>query len=193
MENFERWGFAQGQGALIGALAGEQPIANAVADVIGGKDPARGRQGHAGDRRRDPVGARVGGGMAARPRGPPQRADRARARAGHPRAARLARRRGARLADRLVVLVMVVLPVLWALVLSFQRIRLSGIRRLDLLGGEYTLRNYDLLLGVLGLPARGQDDAALLRLRDRGRDRPRADRRAARALARSAAAGSCAA
>jgi multiple sugar transport system substrate-binding protein len=38
--NFERWGFAQGQGALIGALRGEQPIANAVADVIGGKDPA---------------------------------------------------------------------------------------------------------------------------------------------------------
>jgi multiple sugar transport system substrate-binding protein len=40
VENFQRWGFAQGQGALIGALRGEQPIANAVADVIGGKDPA---------------------------------------------------------------------------------------------------------------------------------------------------------
>jgi multiple sugar transport system substrate-binding protein len=38
--NFQRWGFAQGQGALIGALRGEQPIAKAVADVIGGKDPA---------------------------------------------------------------------------------------------------------------------------------------------------------
>jgi multiple sugar transport system permease protein len=50
----------------------------------------------------------------------------------------------------IVVLVMVVLPVLWALVLSFQRIRLSGIRRLDLLGGEYTLRNYDLLLSSSG-------------------------------------------
>jgi len=50
----------------------------------------------------------------------------------------------------IVVAVMVVLPVLWALVLSFQRIRLSGIRRLDLLGGEYTLRNYDLLLGSSG-------------------------------------------
>jgi multiple sugar transport system permease protein len=46
----------------------------------------------------------------------------------------------------IVVLVMVVLPVLWALILSFQRIRVSGLRRLDLLGGEYTLRNYDLLL-----------------------------------------------
>jgi len=47
----------------------------------------------------------------------------------------------------IVVLVMVVLPVLWALLLSFQRIRLIQIRRLDLLGGEYTLRNYDLLFG----------------------------------------------
>jgi len=50
----------------------------------------------------------------------------------------------------IVVIVMVVLPVLWALVLSFQRIRLSAIRRLDVIGGEYTLRNYDLLLGSSG-------------------------------------------
>jgi multiple sugar transport system substrate-binding protein len=41
VENFQRWGFAQGQGALIGALRGEQPIASAVADVVGGKDPAQ--------------------------------------------------------------------------------------------------------------------------------------------------------
>ena len=47
----------------------------------------------------------------------------------------------------IVVLVMVVLPVVWALILSFQRIRLLQLRRLDVLGGEYTLRNYDLLLG----------------------------------------------
>ena len=40
VDSFERWGFAQGQGALIGAMSGEQPIANTVADVIGGKDPA---------------------------------------------------------------------------------------------------------------------------------------------------------
>jgi multiple sugar transport system permease protein len=44
-----------------------------------------------------------------------------------------------------VVFVMVILPVLWALVLSFQRIRLLQIRRLDVFGGNYTLRNYDLL------------------------------------------------
>jgi multiple sugar transport system substrate-binding protein len=40
VENFQRWGFAQGQGALIGAMSGEQPVANAAAAVIGGKDPA---------------------------------------------------------------------------------------------------------------------------------------------------------
>ena len=40
VENFQRWGFAQGQGALVGAMRGEQPVASAVADVIGGKDPA---------------------------------------------------------------------------------------------------------------------------------------------------------
>ena len=45
----------------------------------------------------------------------------------------------------IVVLFMVVLPVIWALVLSFQRIRLLQLRRIDLFGGEYTLRNYDLL------------------------------------------------
>ncbi|HWM10005.1 MAG TPA: extracellular solute-binding protein [Solirubrobacteraceae bacterium] len=44
VETFQRWGFAQGQGPLMGALAGEQPVANAVADVIGGKDPAEAAQ-----------------------------------------------------------------------------------------------------------------------------------------------------
>ena len=40
VQRFQRWGFAQGQGALVGALSGEQPVANAVNEVIGGKDPA---------------------------------------------------------------------------------------------------------------------------------------------------------
>ena len=44
MESFQRWGFPQGQGALVGALSGEQPIANAVAEAIGGKDPAEAAQ-----------------------------------------------------------------------------------------------------------------------------------------------------
>jgi multiple sugar transport system permease protein len=50
----------------------------------------------------------------------------------------------------IVVLVMVVLPVLFALVLSFQRIRLIQLRQLDLLGGPFTLRNYDQLLSSSG-------------------------------------------
>ncbi len=44
VQNFQRWGFAQGQGALVGALTGEQPIATAVADAVGGKDPAEAAQ-----------------------------------------------------------------------------------------------------------------------------------------------------
>jgi multiple sugar transport system substrate-binding protein len=40
VQRFRRWGFPQGQGALVGALSGEQPVAKAVAAVVGGKDPA---------------------------------------------------------------------------------------------------------------------------------------------------------
>lgn len=49
-----------------------------------------------------------------------------------------------------VVLVIVVLPVLWALVLSFQRVRLLNLRTFDLLASEYTLRNFDLVLSSSG-------------------------------------------
>jgi multiple sugar transport system permease protein len=87
----------------------------------------------------------------------------------------------------IVVIVMVVLPVLWALILSFQRIRLLQIRRLDILGGEYTLRNYDLLVnsqdfleaakntllysvfGTLGAIVLGLAAALLVRQKFRGR------------------------
>ncbi len=87
----------------------------------------------------------------------------------------------------IVVVVMVVLPVLWALILSFQRIRLLQIRRLDILGGEYTLRNYDLLVnssdfldaarntllysvfGTTGAIVLGLSAALLVRRRFRGR------------------------
>ncbi len=41
VESFQRWGFAQGHGALVGALGGEQPIAEAVSSVVAGEDPAR--------------------------------------------------------------------------------------------------------------------------------------------------------
>jgi multiple sugar transport system permease protein len=87
----------------------------------------------------------------------------------------------------IVVFAMVVLPVLWALVLSFQRIRLLQIRRLDVFGGEYTFRNYDLLfaspdffdaarvtllysvLGTAGAIALGLTAALLVRRTFRGR------------------------
>jgi multiple sugar transport system substrate-binding protein len=41
VQAFNRWGFPQGQGALMGALGGERPIAEAVVQVIGGADPAQ--------------------------------------------------------------------------------------------------------------------------------------------------------
>jgi multiple sugar transport system substrate-binding protein len=41
VKSFDRWGFAQGQGALVGGLSGEQPVAEAAAAVIAGEDPAR--------------------------------------------------------------------------------------------------------------------------------------------------------
>jgi multiple sugar transport system permease protein len=50
----------------------------------------------------------------------------------------------------IVVLVVVILPVLWALLLSFQRIRLIQLRQMDLLGEPLTLRNYDLLFSSSG-------------------------------------------
>jgi multiple sugar transport system substrate-binding protein len=40
-ESFQRWGFEQGQGALVGAMAGEQPVPNAVARTIHGTPPAK--------------------------------------------------------------------------------------------------------------------------------------------------------
>jgi multiple sugar transport system permease protein len=47
----------------------------------------------------------------------------------------------------LVILVMVILPVIWAVVLSFKRIRLINLQTVDLLSGPYTLRNYERLFG----------------------------------------------
>jgi len=41
VQRFDRWGFALGYGALVGALAAEQPTARAVAQVIAGADPGR--------------------------------------------------------------------------------------------------------------------------------------------------------
>ena len=38
-ENIARWGIAQGQGNLLGALQGELPVAQAVSEVAQGDDP----------------------------------------------------------------------------------------------------------------------------------------------------------
>jgi multiple sugar transport system substrate-binding protein len=39
-ENFQAWGFKEGQAALIGALSGEFPVSNAVSAAVNGTDPA---------------------------------------------------------------------------------------------------------------------------------------------------------
>jgi multiple sugar transport system permease protein len=46
-----------------------------------------------------------------------------------------------------VILVMVILPVLWALVLSFKQLRLIDLQYVNLFGGPFTLDNYAQVLG----------------------------------------------
>jgi multiple sugar transport system substrate-binding protein len=41
VQSFQRWGFRQGEGALMGALSEGEPVAAAVAAVVGGADPAQ--------------------------------------------------------------------------------------------------------------------------------------------------------
>ena len=41
-ESFSRWGLTEGQGPLVGALAGPRPLAGAVADLAGGKSDGAG-------------------------------------------------------------------------------------------------------------------------------------------------------
>ncbi len=38
-DSLSRWAIPQGQGDLLGAIQGEQPVANAVNQVAGGTDP----------------------------------------------------------------------------------------------------------------------------------------------------------
>jgi multiple sugar transport system permease protein len=47
----------------------------------------------------------------------------------------------------IVILVMVILPVLWALVLSFKQLRLIDLQYVNLVGGPYTFNNYSHVLG----------------------------------------------
>jgi len=46
-----------------------------------------------------------------------------------------------------VILVMVILPVLWAVILSFKQIRLIDLQHVNLFSGPYTVSNYTDLLG----------------------------------------------
>jgi multiple sugar transport system permease protein len=87
--------------------------------------------------------------MATRPEEVPRTASRRRARTARERNDR---RTGLLMVSptTIVVLVVVVLPALLGLLLSLQRVRLSGIRRFDPFAGEYTLRNYDLVLSGSG-------------------------------------------
>jgi multiple sugar transport system substrate-binding protein len=39
-ESFSRWGLTQGQGDLVGAMQGPQPVAKAVSDLVGGRGDA---------------------------------------------------------------------------------------------------------------------------------------------------------
>jgi multiple sugar transport system permease protein len=86
-----------------------------------------------------------------------------------------------------VVLTIVVLPVVWALILSFKRIQLLNLRHVNLFSGPYTFRNYDLvfsssefgtalrttiefsLFGTLGAILLGLSAALLVRRPFRGR------------------------
>ena len=47
----------------------------------------------------------------------------------------------------IVILVMVILPVLWALVLSFKQFKLIDLQYVNLFGGPYSLKNYSQVLG----------------------------------------------
>ncbi len=118
-----RWAIPQGQGDLLGAIQGEQPVANAVNEVSNG-DVGRGRR--AAGRRRDPASRGVRavtiGGPAA-PMPVTEERDtgalRRRQRGGSARA-REDRRTGYLLISPTVVIVfaMVVLPILWTVSLA---------------------------------------------------------------------------
>ena len=181
-EAFTRWGITQGQGDLIGASLGELPVAAAVAAVTGGgAQPQAAADEAAAKLTRDPghpaVSTEAGARRAARPR-------RSRPPAAGPAADVASLRRAdaraglALISPTLViVLVMVVLPILWTVLLAFQRLRLLNLRTsgpVRQLHAEQ-LRQRVRLGRVLGLAGH---HAGLLGAGHRGGDRPRAGGRA---------------
>jgi multiple sugar transport system substrate-binding protein len=49
LDRFHRWGFAQGQGTLMGATLGEQPVPKAVASMLSGTEPDEAAENAADD------------------------------------------------------------------------------------------------------------------------------------------------
>ena len=157
-----RWAIPQGQGELLGATQGEQPVATAVNEVSTGTDAerpprppprpsARCSEPRSGRRRRAPAGAGAVPAVGA-PGG--------RGRGAAPPGARADNRAGLALITPTVVIVIavVVLPILWTLSLAFQKVTLLNLRQTELVG-DYTLENF-----VDVLTARGFADALVTTL-----------------------------
>ena len=147
-ESLSRWAIPQGQGDLLGAIQGEQPVANAVNQVANGtsaEDAAK----EAADAIRaaadDPVtisGPTAPAGATIESPDPVHRERRYQR--GRSARAREDRRTGYLLISPTVVIVfvMVVLPILWTISLAFQQVRLLNLRRTGVIG-DYSLDNFE--------------------------------------------------
>ncbi len=153
-DTLQRWAIPQGQGDLLGAIQGEQPVANAVNEVSTGTP---GRGGRQAGRRRDQRGRGVRAMSLAGPSAPMlvTKEDDSRTppppRHGGSARAREDRRTGYLLITPTVVIVftMVVLPILWTISLGFQQVRLLNLRQAGFIG-DYSLENFKNVLGSSG-------------------------------------------
>ena len=152
-ESLQRWAIPQGQGDLLGAIQGEQPVANAVNEVSNGTPAEEAAQqaqdaiSEAAESVHESCGtlradAGDGGGRVQRsssaparwvragPRGPPGRLPADHAHGGH-------RLHDGRAADRVDHLV------------GFQQVRLLNLRQAGFIG-DYSLENFKNVLGSSG-------------------------------------------
>ena len=146
-DSFERWGLPQGQGALAGAVAGQFVVPQALAKMI-----------NSGASAADAAGAEATEDALSRSRpisaGRGQLFTRRRpcCHCGANSKRRTLTQRDARLGLRLmsptlmIVVTIVVLPLLWSILLSFQRLRLINVGRASLFE-PLTLANYQRVLG----------------------------------------------